>query len=69
MKDSEPSVEKLADQLICIYLIAIDDGRTPDREELFRNHPQVTEQLRTFFHDLDQTPDMLTKAFQEVEQC
>jgi hypothetical protein len=36
------------------YLVALDKGQAPDRDEIFRQHPELADELRVLFADQDQ---------------
>ena len=48
-------------QIIASYLIALDSGQAPDREQLLRDHPEYADSLKAFFanhdHLRDSAPD------------
>ena len=41
-------------EVIAVYLQAMDEGRSPDREELLGLHPELAAELTEFFADQDQ---------------
>ena len=41
----------LLNQVIAKYLAAAESGDAPDREELIRQHPDLTDELRSFLAD------------------
>jgi len=62
MQDMKPIARKTADELICEYLIAIDEGGEPEREPMLHDHPRAAAQLRQFFHDLDEVHSALADS-------
>lgn len=38
-------------QVIADYLLAMDEGRSPHPDEIIARHPELAEELRTFFAD------------------
>jgi serine/threonine protein kinase/multidrug efflux pump subunit AcrA (membrane-fusion protein) len=44
--------QRLQDVLL-LYMQAVDAGQIPDREELLRRHPDLADELRSFFDDQD----------------
>jgi tRNA A-37 threonylcarbamoyl transferase component Bud32 len=50
--DSSPCGERV-NEIIAAYLEAVDAGREPDRQELFRQHPDLAAELQAFFTDRD----------------
>ncbi|HEV3262481.1 MAG TPA: serine/threonine-protein kinase [Gemmataceae bacterium] len=46
--------DQRANQIIAAYLEAERLGQAPDQEELLRRHPDLAEELRSFFADKDQ---------------
>jgi WD40 repeat protein/tRNA A-37 threonylcarbamoyl transferase component Bud32 len=48
---NEPSREQKLEAILHAYLQAADAGQQPDREELFRHHPDLVGELREFFAD------------------
>jgi serine/threonine-protein kinase len=44
-----PASEPTLDRIIHAYLKALDEGRTPDRQELLDAHPALAPELREFF--------------------
>jgi tRNA A-37 threonylcarbamoyl transferase component Bud32 len=44
--------QRLQDVLL-LYMQAVDAGQLPDREELLRRHPDLADELRSFFDDQD----------------
>jgi eukaryotic-like serine/threonine-protein kinase len=45
--------EQRLNDLIAAYLEAVEAGRTPDRDELLRGHPELADELRAFFANHD----------------
>jgi tRNA A-37 threonylcarbamoyl transferase component Bud32 len=41
------------DAVIASYMQAVEAGQVPNREDLLDNHPDIAEQLRSFFTDID----------------
>src|SRR5438445_10467082 len=53
MADKDTAREKLLDQILAVYLDAERTGQAPDPEELFRQHPELADELQSFFTDRD----------------
>jgi WD40 repeat protein len=45
--------QQRAENVLLAYLRALDAGEAPDREELLRAHPDLADELRSFFADED----------------
>ena len=63
---SEPSREQQLEAILHSYLQAVDAGQNPDREELLRRHPEVTDELRAFFADQAKL-DRMALALKQAE--
>jgi tRNA A-37 threonylcarbamoyl transferase component Bud32 len=50
---NEPSREERVNEVIAAYLRAVEAGQAPDREALLRRHPDLEQELRSFFADRD----------------
>ena len=50
--DQEPGSEPL-DHVLAEYMLRIDRGEPVDREQYLQEHPEVADQLREYFADLD----------------
>ncbi len=44
------------------YLLALDEGQAPDRQEVLRQHPELAEELQALFADQDQLDDLARSA-------
>ena len=47
----------LLDKIIGDYLVAIDEGRQPDREAIKKKYPELSERIQEFFDDFDRAPE------------
>jgi hypothetical protein len=52
-ESSDPRSEQL-NQIIADYLKVVESGEAPDRDELIEQHPDLAEELKSFFADHDQ---------------
>jgi tRNA A-37 threonylcarbamoyl transferase component Bud32/outer membrane protein assembly factor BamB len=53
-RNAADSGEQRVDRVIAAYLEAEQAGQAPDREELLQRHPELADELRSFFADRDQ---------------
>jgi WD40 repeat protein/tRNA A-37 threonylcarbamoyl transferase component Bud32 len=51
---NEPSREQQLESILHAYLQDVDAGRTPDRDELLRRHPELADDIRAFLDDQEQ---------------
>ena len=52
-REAEPSHEQRLHAILADYLQAAESGQPPDRQQLLSAHPEVADDLRTFFADHD----------------
>jgi hypothetical protein len=55
---AETDRERQVNRLIAAYLEAEQDGKTPDRSALLREHPELASELGSFFADRDRFREM-----------
>ena len=53
--DSQPEINSAIDVIVAEYLLAVEQGKQPDRDEYVKNHPDFAKALRSFFANLDAT--------------
>ena len=54
MKEDRPDHSQRLNEIIAEYLEAVETGNSPDREQLLAAHPDVAEELQSFFAEHDQ---------------
>src|SRR5262245_20524956 len=52
-QDYSTSGEQNLQEALLEFLRAVDAGQAPDREEFLRRHPDLADQLRSYFADHD----------------
>ena len=57
-QDTDSSRQERLNQIIAEYLEAAEAGRAPDRQELLDRHPDLADELRSFFTDHDRMKEL-----------